>query len=262
MDNGRLEENLRKWLLEKGYPLEMRVASIFHSGGLGTIASEYYVDPSTGKSREIDIVGSVQADIEHTLLRFSFFVECKTSPEKPWVLFTRRTALSKKASVAQRAASTLGAAFLSLIADDPMVMDLPLFRVQERSAYAVTQAFRSDNDPAYVATCAAANAVAARQHAYKVNSGVSRICEVMFPLVVVAGSLYESFLGEDGDINLKKTGVCNLLWRNPVVGHPHTIMTLLEESCLRAYLDEAKASFRHVLENHSDKVLEAYGLSL
>jgi len=51
-----LKTKVEKWLNEQGYPLEMRVASVLQQGGFRVVQSEYFSDPETGDSRELDIV--------------------------------------------------------------------------------------------------------------------------------------------------------------------------------------------------------------
>jgi len=82
-----IEEKLHTWLEAQGYPLEMRVAKAFQIAGARVIQSEYYTDPSTEESREIDVVADWQTRIDNLLVRVSFVIECKSSKDKPWILF-------------------------------------------------------------------------------------------------------------------------------------------------------------------------------
>ena len=49
-------ENVRKWVLDQGYPLEMRTALAFRKGGFEVHQSEIHYDETAGKTREIDVV--------------------------------------------------------------------------------------------------------------------------------------------------------------------------------------------------------------
>ena len=50
-----LEKRVADWLKTQGYPLEMRVASALREVGFDVSQSEYYNDPDTQTSREIDV---------------------------------------------------------------------------------------------------------------------------------------------------------------------------------------------------------------
>jgi hypothetical protein len=52
-----LEDSVRKWLDDQGYPLEMKVAEALRNAGIGWDHGRVYEDPSTNKVREIDVMG-------------------------------------------------------------------------------------------------------------------------------------------------------------------------------------------------------------
>jgi len=67
-----------------GFPLEVRTASTCHDVGLDTVWSWAYPDPSTGKSREIDVVATKHAHAPPSIhpelggsLTLHFLIECK-----------------------------------------------------------------------------------------------------------------------------------------------------------------------------------------
>lgn len=77
-------------------------------------------------------------------------LECKVSTEKPWVVFTADGIdLADPARITQRACSELGLTFLSNLRDDPQALSLPLFRLEDRPAYGLTQAFTTGNDTTF-----------------------------------------------------------------------------------------------------------------
>jgi hypothetical protein len=49
--------DVRKWLSEQGFPLEMKVAEAFRSH-FSVRQAQYYTDPESGKLREVDVVAS------------------------------------------------------------------------------------------------------------------------------------------------------------------------------------------------------------
>jgi len=83
-------DRVAKWLGSQGYPLEMRVASALRQIGLWVRQSTHYVDEDTGKSREIDVLGTHAEQLG--VAEIHFVVECKAST-KPWVLLTSKHTL-------------------------------------------------------------------------------------------------------------------------------------------------------------------------
>ncbi len=230
------QEKVAEWLRSEGYPLEMQVATAFRKSGFQTIQSEFYDDPDTGKPREVDVDASVQREIAGTLVRVSFSVECKVSRDKPWVLFTTGdTLLAEPATVAQRAGTPLGQRFLYGLARQKAIQRLPLLALPPRPSYGLTQAF-GGADRAYEAAMGAAKAAAA-----SVREGASwhGLCEIVFPLVVLDGRLFEAFLAEDGSAETRETASGTLVWRQQIVGMPHTIVAITTLADLDTFLRQA-----------------------
>jgi len=231
-----LEKRVAEWLRSGGYPLEMQVAAAFRKSGFRTIQSEFYDDPDSGKLREIDIDASVQREIADTLVRVSFSVECKVSRDKPWVLFTTGDALlAEPATVAQRAATPLGQRFLYGLAWQKRIQRLPLFALPPRPSYGLTQAFGGE-DRAYEAMMGAAKAAAA---SVQKSASWHGLCEIAFPLVVLDGRLFEAFLVGDGSTETRETASGTLVWRQQIVGMPHTIIAITTLANLDAFLGQA-----------------------
>jgi hypothetical protein len=85
-----LEVRIKSWLNKQGFPLEMEVAAMAREAGFNVSQSECYLDPETNVPREIDLILSKGAftdgdGVGH--LSYSLYVECKSSKDKPWLLF-------------------------------------------------------------------------------------------------------------------------------------------------------------------------------
>ena len=236
MVDEEFHERVAEWLRSEGYPLEMQVAAAFRKSGFQTIQSEFYDDPDTGKPREVDVHASMQREIAGTLVRVSFSVECKVSRDKPWVLFSTGDALlADPATVAQRAATPLGQRFLYGLAWQKAIQRLPLFALPARPSYGLAQAF-GGADRAYEAVMSAAKAAAV---SVREDANWHRLCEIVFPLVVLDGRLFEAFLAEDGLARTLETSSGTLVWRQQIVGMPHTIVAIITLAYLDSFLGQA-----------------------
>jgi hypothetical protein len=243
------QEKVAEWLRTEGYPLEMQVAAAFRKSGFQTIQSEFYDDPDTGKPREVDVHASMQREIAATLVRVSFSVECKVSRDKPWVLFSTGDALlAEPATVAQRAATPLGQRFLYGLAWQKAMQRLPLFALPARPSYGLAQAF-GGADRAYEAVMSAAKAAAV-----SVREGANShgLCEIVFPVVVLDGRLFEAFLAEDGSARTLETASGTLIWRQQIVGMPHTIVAIVTLADLDSFLRQAVETADALLEAADD----------
>lgn len=258
----KLEEKLISWLKTQGYPLEMQVAQTFQDQGATVFQSDYYVDRSTGESREVDVVASWQLNLdlpETVLARICFVVECKSSRDKPWLLFTTEgTGLAGPARVVQRAASTLGHHALSLVARNREVQAVDILQVPESAAYSLTQAFTSGNDVCYAAASAVADAAAARanedDHQMTLR-GRLNILEIIFPVIVTEARLFETALTDMREIALTEVNESVLLWRNPVISAAHTIIHVVNADGLAEFVARAEESARSLLKLLSGELL-------
>jgi hypothetical protein len=242
-----IEQRLHEWLENQGYPLEMRVAKAFQAAGARVIQSEYYVDPVKDESREIDVVADWQQRLDDTLVTITFVVECKSSKDKPWILFVSPEArLNDRARVAQRAASRLGRQVLSMIARESSAQDLPIFRLPDAPAYSITQAFTSNHDLCYAAATTVAGAcfAQAREADRPVANALIRRqnLEIILPVLVTEARLFAASLQQDSSVSLVERTSGVLLWRNPIVGLSHTVIHVLTLPALEQFIADARTS--------------------
>ncbi len=250
-----LTDEIREWLSKNGYPLEMRTGAAIRAAGFQVVQSEYYLDPDSGVPREIDVVGSVTIDASKSMFRVTLVIECKESPAKPWVVFSAdHLGLAPPARVAQRVATSLGHEFLMAVCQEQAAQSSDLFTLRGALAYGATQALGSGSDVAYTALTSAAKAAHARSRA---NSRHEDLCEILLPTIVISGRLFSASLGSDQALAVQEIDAASLLWRNPLVHHPFTIITVLTESALSHYARSISRAAAGLLQDLPSKVLEA-----
>lgn len=236
----------------------MIVAHAFRRVGFRTIQSEYYKDPETGKSREIDVSASMQRFVHDILTRVRFCVECKLARDRPWIMFTSSDImLADPARVVQRPASTLGYALLESICRRKDIQNLPNFLVPERPGYGLTQAFTSGQDVPYAAIMAAAKAtIAEAEDADRGSRSQGPICEILFPVVVIDGTLFECYLDEADEVITEEIRIGTLVWRSPVVGMPHTIVQVVTLPAFEDFVEGAGRTSFALLETCEEELVE------
>jgi len=264
-----LKNKIITWLNEQGYPLEMRIASALQQKGFRVVQSEYFSDPESGDSRELDVVAFKQKEIESVLLRISLLIECKRSTDKPWLLFTSdKKRLANPARIAQRAANSLGRHYLLEVCKQDEVQDLSIFSLPERPAYGVTQALTTGKDVCYSAVTSVSKAALAtvaeldkRKESEKKEFIILRrsanICSIVLPVVVVEGQLFEVFLDDQADVIVNGIESGTLLWRNPIVGMPHTIVNIVTSSGFEQFAYDARTSIDKFFEMSEKQLSES-----
>lgn len=250
-----IETKIRKWLNEQGYPLEMVVARSFQQRGFRVIQSDFYTDPDTGESREIDVVATRSTVVEGIGVRVTFVIECKLSKDKPWVLFTSQSIqLGDRARIVQRAASKFGANLLRILSrykDYKTISSLYIFAIPTLPAYSLTQAFTTGQDVCYKAATSVAKAAYAKATEFdnRIPSPIlPSFAEIVLPIIVVDGKLFDCHLEENSQINATEINSGVLIWRNPLVKSPHTIIHVVSVPALAGFCDETVKSIDFIVK--------------
>jgi hypothetical protein len=175
----------------------MRVAAAFRQTDLWTRQSTHYIDSETGKSREIDVIGTQAEPLG--MAEIHFVTECKAAT-KPWVLFTSPHTLDNfnRLFALGIFSEEAGAALSAKIQDLPQ--SLVWFKKNGRIGYNLTEAFSNRADVAY----GAANAVVkACLFLLRGNNRLHKPPLIFtFPAIIIEAPLYECFLGDDGQLNV------------------------------------------------------------
>ncbi len=250
-----MEKKISEWLEEQGYPLEMRVARIFSQHGFHVIHSPYFVDTDTDTYRETDLIAVIEKNYGNFTFRTTFVIECKNNLKYPWVGFgSKETRLSKKAFLVQRCSNVQGNRFLEVLFESKFNFDNSiLFKVPDIPIYNMAQAFGSNSDAPYSAMSSVSKATLAQiKKAYH----YMYICEIAMPLIVLGGKFFISYLNENSESELKDCPSSTIIWRNPLVGMPHTIINICTFNNLlelvkkiKSEIEEIQSATKFYLEN-------------
>jgi len=257
--NDDLQSQLREWLQREGYPFEMKVAQAFAKAGFAVQQSEYYEDPETGSPREVDVVATIQRSTPKDLIfRLVFLVECKSSLDKPWLLFcsTKRAPLSDSGRVAQRVSSKVAVHVLFGIADDKDVQNLALFRIRDPAGYGLRQAFLKEKqkDAAYAAMASIADAARAAAKHWTKHAHEPRVVEIIFPVIAIDGRLFKCWLDEATVLSVSEISYGSLLWRTPFGHLSNMIVDVQTAASIEEFATESFESARTLLTNYYDTV--------
>lgn len=255
-----LEKKVKAWLESQGYPLEFYVAQLFRQAGYQTIQSEYYEDTEINEQREIDVVAHMDSssNTEKYIVRIEFVIECKSSLDKPWILFTGGSSIASPAQVSQRAASDLGEDLLMELCQSKKVQELDIFKLDRRPAFSMTQAFTTGKDITYSAASAVSKATwSIIKETDRHSDFTIPIYLIAFPIIVIEGKLLEASLNADNVLTVKQIESGTMLWRKQFVANPHTIIKIIEKKSLINYITNIKKSCEVFFE-HANNVIEKY----
>jgi len=234
-----LSGKVARWLGAHGYPLEMRTADVLASSGLSVHPAWYYEDVDTGQQRETDVMAVARSKSGLTI---RLAVECKATPDKPWVLFVHKASdIHPKAMAAQRFVSPTKSPFWKYVFETPELRELPLLQAHGRPGYSlikVSFGSSTNEDPSYSALMSCLKAAAGIhewvRRAHRQDDGNAP--SLVLPVLVLDAPLFACRLGEDDQVQLEQIDRATLLWKYQLAGRysPTSIISVVTTSALPA----------------------------
>ena len=243
--NSGIAKKLKDWLRSQGYPLEMEVAETFKNAGFDVSQSDYYPDPETNILREIDVIARMGILVSNNIFTdISYMIECKSTNKKPWIIFTSENTypydpiIEPDYYMGTNIAKDL---LVTLAIDEKLNKLTPCYHEQERHGYGLVQSFSSGTDMAYKAIMGAAkSSISIIQKNNKPKFG--RRCEIIFPLVVIEGRLFESFIGHSSELEINEIPFGHLMWKGRVSERPTIPITIITKNYLPEFVGKAEIS--------------------
>lgn len=193
-----LEQKIKDWFHEQGYALEMRVAAEFQHQQLTATLANFYRDPISGISRQIDVIAS--RDDATGYFRSEIVVECKKSSSHPWLLLSSSSSSDGYSPMFEFALTSRSARSALIDGRDEAFLELPWIKYPKSRGVGLVQALgKSENDVAFKAASGAmAAAIARRKHLSKNGDRMVFV----FPVVVLDNQLFEAKLNELGQVDV------------------------------------------------------------
>jgi hypothetical protein len=225
-------DQIKKWLSEQGFPLEMRTASEFREAGFEVTLSGLYTDQDTGKPREIDVVA---LDFDYVgVTRIAFIVECKSS-KKPWLLLCDPDVLIGQNRVHSFAAVSKNAASAMVEEKvfEALLDECPWFSEKEPTGYSFRCAF-SEKDTGFEATSGVAKATVDF-----VNSAKDYQQCVGFPVIVIDSPLVRCMLDKNGEIHCEEVTEGKVFFKYGLEQPFRTCIRIVSLAHLAKFVDQA-----------------------
>ena len=238
--DSQIKKKIEGWLLSKGYPLEMKVATEWRKGGFNVVQAHYYSDPENHSSREIDIVAS--CDDWTGWINIEFVIECKSSKKHPWLLFSSDDTLVGS-NIFRSYCISSESARMNLIKKCSeegfdSVLNLAGIRKTRRAAYSMTRAFTTGEDATFKAATSALKAAIARRRLFD-SLGWKPFCFI-FPTVIVDGLIFDCFLDDLGRLQIESIEDALFFFPWMISGEVGTCIRVLSLDALPKYVAQAK----------------------
>ena len=258
MKSNNLIENIRQWLSKQGLHLEMKVAKKFSDNNFEVRPSSMYEDPITNIGREIDIISSKGILLNKNIIfDITFVIECKYSKDKPWVLFksSRQDYYGKNYNFMFRNSSEHAKIILLELENfDNELKENFLFSFNDNLYYGAKRAHLNQDhmiNEAINQVCNANHARSLKIDSYN-NTHISNL-EIQFPIIVVDGKLFESYLNNKLEIILNEINYGHLLISRPELGNQKFFIDIVSFNYLDEYINSISNATEEIL-NYSDKL--------
>jgi hypothetical protein len=254
-----ITENVREWLEGEGFPLEMRVAAAFRKTGFDVRQSSFYMDPESGKGREIDVIATDPDYIG--LVEIHFVVECKSS-KKSWVLLTSEDVLSNynRLFALSILSKDVVESFANRVGE---LMDLlPWLRKSSRSGYALRHAFAGSHDFAYSAAMSVAKACESLVRPLDTRYIAPFI--LAFPVIVIDTPLFECTLQSDRQLQLDAVSQGEFLFVARLPNRFGSCIRVVTEGYVQTFAQEARNAadqFRAALKPEEERIRKTWSKS-
>jgi hypothetical protein len=276
-----LSTNVKNWVEQQGYSLEMRVAKRFQENGFAVSQFEHFVDQESRSVRPVDVVATLSQDFGSSRVVIKLFIECKySSKDKPWVIIATSEKFNKHAFFSRilkgqhpsnwaKIDTLQGRLTAKIIQNIEKIGNLDSLTIKN-PGYVVAEAFKSQGDHAYEAIMQISKCVEAHdseeEDTYKKTiqmwdqvddqiqlSQMGLFISIAFPMVVINSQLFESYLAENNTVQVSEieNGTVFVPYRRrendpnaKIILSPVTVVT---EKFLERYVVSIKEAFENFL---------------
>lgn len=224
------------------------------AAGFEVSQSDYYLDPDGGEPREIDLVLSLNNQKCGFSLTYNLFVECKSSRDKPWLMFSTPNELGKSLTDENNFKFIeLQSAFISNDLADTLLLRstfngnmgnlYPRLNTEPLLGYGVTQAFAQAGDAPFKAMMSATKAALSNTKRMGMQLGLFVPMIFASPVIVIDVPLFAvSFSSESNDLEVSEIRKGNLHWKHVVGGRSRIGVYIVTKQELPVFLADCYAS--------------------
>lgn len=240
-----MEEKIKEWINKNGYPLELKVAKSFSKSGFSVAQSISFVDSTTKKVRETDIIAHITKQINDVWVNLTFVIECKLSIDKPWVSFHNDDTSNFAENTSPILTTNNGHILLNKIREKSDFKSRLLFPDNNKMGYSIVRALGNGKDMAYSAVQSVLSAT--EYFIDKSNQSSKKFINIYFPVIVIEGKLYKAEIDLKGNIQVNKISETQISTVKSFAEQNSTYVNIIEfaklDSITQDLMNECKLIF-------------------
>jgi len=253
-----LEDEIKKWLENTGFPLEMKAADVFREQGYDVRQSFVVKDMQEEKPREIDVIANFPYELDRGMIRITCVLECKSS-RQPWLVFHADDVLSGYSKLHSFAvlSDDARAAFVEVLFSnkEKYKPEWSYFSDSTKCGYALRQPM-TDKDTAFTA---AMNVLKAARNIVQPRHGRPlHDIDIAFPIIVVDTPIFECRT-VDGEILIKEVPHSQFLFSSYVPDYTGCCMRIVHIDHLDSfakYYANVSAAVRTLFSEYEDDLMK------
>lgn len=256
MSKKTLQDKIRDWIEQEGYPFEMSTAKIFRENNLNVYESNYYEDTETGKYREIDLIAYFSRYLGYnTSFQVKFIIECKYAKDKPWVMFHTPDKSYESMPISYKLiGNEAGKELLeTLNGFDEKTIEYNLLLNDVNFGYGIIEALKGSNKSIDLAYKSADSVFKALESELDKGTKNTNTCELYIPIIVIRGSLFECSQ-EHEKINIREVDSGTLVWKKKLDSIGFGFINVVTEKHLDQFVKKMKSDLDHIIENRKDLI--------
>jgi hypothetical protein len=246
-----IENKIVDWLNKNGYPLEMNVAKTFSQEGFHVDQSDYFYDEETSNYRELDIIASIERETDNVCYEVRFLIECKYSAEHPWVVFKNKKNEGDSYTLMVMPGDELGRKMAFYYSWHKEIRKLPVLCNHKSIGYAAVETLKNTDkkDNCYSALMSLSKALYFHSEKPKFTHRAGRkMSQIFVPIVVIKGKLFEAYLNEKDEVEIRNVTRSSVSWNNPICGNQSSLIHIVTQDSLVKFCKIAKSSATKLLD--------------
>lgn len=235
------EANLLSWLAKQGYPLELRVGKVFREAGWYIEHAPWYLDPETGKPREVDLRAEVSAVDKRKKIsaHLTLVVECKSSTGKPWVMFATEANDGNRIYLDYPVVGLCSRAAMHAVMNSNVV-EPEFLQLRDRIGHGVVRAYTENKGGDPTSPYAAIRGVLNAATAVAADTDPGGIIDVVMPVIVLDGKLFDYGIDQAGVEKISEIEVAQLAAPDTLysISSGLACVTVVTSAALKRWVEE------------------------
>lgn len=252
-----MKKEITDWIQKGGFPFEMQVANAFLDAGFKVAQAIYYQDSDSNKTRETDIIAYTYARVNDIWVVLTFVIECKSSKDKPWVIFSNPRVFNSLDEQLPIYCTKNGISLLKSLKSKGNFKSSLIFKNKRHFGYSIATAFNNATEKSYEAIQSVTKAC----EYFVSQSEIKRLssCNIYFPCVFIEGEMFSATMKKDNDLEIKPIDEAELLIGRSFHEHGNSRVFVFNNQDLLRKAKKLKALSKEFFLKNKEQIEENIG---